>query len=165
MLPIRWEFHAQWTASHLRRTSSALYHQFVLSTAPLLATPRARDRFLSLLEQTREKYRFVVVGYVVMPEHIHLLVTEPEVGTPSTVMQVLKQRTAHALLPKRKRKDPRQKQLFALLKGVLLRRALGNAGEAWPFGSLFIRWATTLCGRCGTIARSLVSIVKNYGKE
>jgi REP element-mobilizing transposase RayT len=29
-----------------------------------------------------------------MPEHIHLLVTEPEVGTPSTVMQVLKQRTA-----------------------------------------------------------------------
>ena len=43
-----------------------------------------------------------------MPEHIHLLVTEPEVGTPSTVMQVLKQRTAHALLPRRKRTNPRQ---------------------------------------------------------
>ena len=47
-----------------------------------------------------------------MPEHFHLLMTEPEVGTPSTVMQVLKQRTAHALLPKKKRGDPRQRSLF-----------------------------------------------------
>ena len=43
---------------------------------------------------------------------IHLLITEPEVGTPSTVMQVLKQRAAHALLPKRKRRDARQRKLF-----------------------------------------------------
>lgn len=48
----------------------------------------------------------------VMPEHIHLLISEPEVGTPSTVMQVLKQRTAGALLPKTKRRDPRQIELF-----------------------------------------------------
>ena len=47
-----------------------------------------------------------------MPEHIHLLLSEPEVGNPSTVMQVLKQRTARALLPKRKRRDPRQRSLF-----------------------------------------------------
>jgi putative transposase len=65
-----------------------------------------------MLEQTRQRYRFVVVGYVVMPEHIHLLITEPEVGTPSTVMQVLKQRTAYALLPRRKRRNPRQRSLF-----------------------------------------------------
>ena len=64
------------------------------------------------LEETRQRYRFVVVGYVVMPEHVHLLLTEPEVGTPSTVMQVLKQRTARALLPRRKRRDPRQRNLF-----------------------------------------------------
>jgi putative transposase len=79
---------------------------------PLLNSVKARDRFLALLEQTRERYRFVVVGYVVMPEHIHLLVTEPEVGNPSIVIQVLKQRTARALLPKRKRRDPRQRNLF-----------------------------------------------------
>ncbi len=49
-----------------------------------------------------------------MPEHIHLLMTEPEVGTPSTVMQVLKQRTARALLPtKKKRVDARRQSLFA----------------------------------------------------
>jgi len=65
---------------------------------PLLRCETDRDLFLSILEQTRERYRFVVVGYVVMPEDVHLLITEPEIGTPSTVMQVLKQRTARALL-------------------------------------------------------------------
>ena len=78
----------------------------------LFCAPGSRDNFLSILEQTRERYCFVVVGYVVMPEHIHLLLTEPEVGTPSTVMQVLKQRSARALLPKRKRRNPRQRTLF-----------------------------------------------------
>jgi REP element-mobilizing transposase RayT len=48
-----------------------------------------------------------------MPEHIHLLITEPEIGTPSKVMQVLKQRTARALLPKRNQRNPRQRNLFA----------------------------------------------------
>ena|SRR5580698_2761756 len=67
---------------------------------PNLRSTPARNRFLSILEQTRKRYRFVVVGYVIMPEHIHLLLSEPEVGTISTVMQVLKQRTARALLPK-----------------------------------------------------------------
>jgi putative transposase len=65
-----------------------------------------------ILEETRQRYRFVVVGYVVMPEHFHLLISEPETKTPSTVMQVLKQRSAQALLPRRKRRDPRQRALF-----------------------------------------------------
>ena len=57
-----------------------------------------RNRFLKILEETRQKYRFVVVGYVVMPEHFHMLISEPEQGTPSTVMQVVKQRFAHQVL-------------------------------------------------------------------
>ncbi len=95
--------HAARFASHLRRSSPALYHLFVLRQIGFSKGPASRDRFLAILEQTRLRYRFVVVGYVVMPEHIHLLLTEPEVGAPSTVMQVLKQRAARSLLPKRKR--------------------------------------------------------------
>lgn len=79
---------------------------------PLLRSARSRDCVLSVLEQTRKRYRFVVVGYVIMPEHVHVLISEPEGGTPSTVMQVWKQRTARALLPKVKRPDPRQSELF-----------------------------------------------------
>jgi putative transposase len=99
--------HRTYGAHHLHFITCSCYRRL-----PLLVDARARDRFLSILEQTRQRYRFVVVGYVVMPEHIHLLVTEPEIGSPSTVMQVLKQRSAGALLPKKKRKDPRQRDLF-----------------------------------------------------
>jgi putative transposase len=56
----------------------------------LLGTPERRDLLLDILERMRLRYRFVVVGYVVMPEHFHLLVSEPEIGTPSTVMQAIK---------------------------------------------------------------------------
>jgi putative transposase len=66
----------------------------------LLGTARRRDCFLRILEQVRRRYRFVVEGYVVMPEHVHLLISEPERGTVATVMQVLKQRVAHRLLPR-----------------------------------------------------------------
>jgi putative transposase len=38
----------------------------------------------------RERYRFVVVGYVVMPEHVHILISEPRIGDPSTVVQAVK---------------------------------------------------------------------------
>jgi putative transposase len=40
----------------------------------------------------------VVVGYVVMPEHVHLLLSEPERADPGVVIQVLKQRFARAAL-------------------------------------------------------------------
>ena len=66
---------------------------------PLLGSGRSRDVFLRIFEQVRRKYRFEVVGYVVMPEHFHVLIGEPEIGTPSTAMQVLKQRVGQRLLP------------------------------------------------------------------
>jgi len=98
--------HRTYGAHHLHFITCSCYRRL-----PLLRA-RARDRLLAILEQTRLRYRFVVVGYVVMPEHVHLLITEPEVGSPSTVMQVLKQRSARALLPKRRRRDRRQHELF-----------------------------------------------------
>ena len=59
---------------------------------PELESGERRDLFLRVLERARQKYRFVVAGYVVMPEHFHLLITEPEVGDPSVVMKVVKER-------------------------------------------------------------------------
>ena len=65
---------------------------------PFLGSAEARDVFLKTFEQVRQLYRFAVVGYVVMPEHIHLLVSEPERKDLSIVMQVLKQRVSRKLL-------------------------------------------------------------------
>ncbi len=56
------------------------------------------DLFLTILEQVRQRYGFVVLGYVVMPEHFHLLISEPDKGNPSIVMQVLKQRFARRVI-------------------------------------------------------------------
>ena len=42
---------------------------------PLLAS-RRRELFLRSLEAVRSKYELVVAGYVVMPEHVHLLLGE-----------------------------------------------------------------------------------------
>ena len=64
---------------------------------PLLGTERARSLFLKILAEVRERYDFALIGYVVMPEHIHLLMGESRRGTPTTVMQVLKQRVSRAL--------------------------------------------------------------------
>jgi putative transposase len=58
---------------------------------PLLNTARRRTLLLKVLEQVRGRYSFVVLGYVIMPEHIHLLIGEPERGNPSTVTQAIKQ--------------------------------------------------------------------------
>ena len=65
---------------------------------PLLALASRRDLFLEVLEHVRRRYHFVVVGYVVMPEHVHLLLSEPGRGNPSTVMQAVKQGFARRIL-------------------------------------------------------------------
>jgi putative transposase len=57
---------------------------------PYLSTPGARDLFLAELEATRRRYVFRVFGYVVMPEHVHLLVSEPERGSLNRALQSLK---------------------------------------------------------------------------
>jgi len=57
---------------------------------PYLGSAEARDLFLDALERTRLRYRFVVAGYVVMPEHVHLLIGEPQRGDVSTTMHALK---------------------------------------------------------------------------
>ncbi|KAA6456858.1 transposase [Acidobacteria bacterium AB60] len=64
---------------------------------PKLATPNASLQFECSLEQTRKPYRFRILGYVVMPQHVHLLVSEPESSPLATALQALKQSVARTL--------------------------------------------------------------------
>ena len=77
---------------------------------PLLGSARARNAFVKILGEVRDRYQFAIVGFVVMPEHIHLLIGEPARGTPSTVLQVLKQRVSRRLR-RRLRKHSSTRQL------------------------------------------------------
>lgn len=68
---------------------------------PLLATVEARNFFVEELGKVRREYGFYLIGYVVMLNHVHLLISEPEKGTPSTVMKMLKQQVSRGMRKRR----------------------------------------------------------------
>ncbi len=57
---------------------------------PYLGSTAAGDCFVASLERMRFKHEICVVGYVVMPEHVHLLVSEPPDGPLSRALAGLK---------------------------------------------------------------------------
>jgi putative transposase len=134
---------------------------------PFLTSAARCDLFLKFLEETRKKYQFVVAGYVVMPEHFHLLIGEPKIKNPSVVMQVLKQRMSLRC----RNKQRRAKQQLSLLTDNLplafwqprsydfnvgtrrkyieklnyipnnpVRRGLVSSPELWPWSSVRFYW-------------------------
>jgi REP element-mobilizing transposase RayT len=76
--------------TNLHRYYGAGYSHFITTSCyqrrPLLGTPRSRDLFLEVMEHIRQRHQFVVIGYVVMPEHVHVLFTELGRGNPSLVL-------------------------------------------------------------------------------
>ena len=104
-------------SSKLKRYYGAGHLHFITCSCyrrqPLLGTALHRDLFLTVLEQVRRRYQFVVAGYVVMPEHIHLLISEPQDKNPSAVMQALKLGFARRVLARvKRRRNPAQASLF-----------------------------------------------------
>jgi putative transposase len=57
---------------HLRFITCSCYRRL-----PLLRSARSKGIFAAILTEVRERYGFALVGYVVMPEHIHLLSESP----------------------------------------------------------------------------------------
>ena len=57
---------------------------------PYLSPAAAMYLFEDALERVRLRYLFAVAGYVVMPEHVHLLVSEPKTALLSKAIQALK---------------------------------------------------------------------------
>jgi putative transposase len=78
---------------------------------PLLGTARARNSFVQELRKVRREYGILLVGYVVMPNHVHLLTSEPKKGTLSTVLQMLKQRVSRKMRRKGRRSPKGQLSL------------------------------------------------------
>jgi putative transposase len=64
---------------------------------PILDNEKAYATFEHELEAVRLRYGFVVAGYVLMPEHVHLLTNEPRLSTLAVALQVLKQQTSRKL--------------------------------------------------------------------
>jgi len=125
----------------------------------LLDSAAARAIFEHELERVRRWYGCYITGYVVMPEHVHLLMSEPERGELSVVMQMLKQITSRKL---RRPELPRfwqvryydfpvwsERKRVEKLRYIHrnpVERGLVARPEDWEWSS-FCQWATGRTGR------------------
>ena len=69
---------------------------------PLLASAKSRNLVIEILREVRAKYGISLVGYVIMPEHVHLLISESPSALPAKVIQVFKQRVSRRMRGKRR---------------------------------------------------------------
>ncbi|MDE3062938.1 MAG: transposase [Acidobacteriota bacterium] len=84
----------------IRYQNSGQFHFLTFSCykrQPLLAHRNGYSLMEQALERVRQTHKLVVAGYVLMPEHVHLLVSEPCLGSLSAAIQALKQETSKKL--------------------------------------------------------------------
>jgi putative transposase len=72
-------------AGHLHFVTFSCYHRLAY-----LDTPSSRDLFEDALQTTHRRHCFQVIGYVVMPEHVHLLLSEPHQELLGEALKTLK---------------------------------------------------------------------------
>jgi putative transposase len=126
---------------------------------PLFDAYHAHALFEMALEQARINYGFGMIGYVIMPEHVHLLIGEPDRGTVATAIKAIKQSVARKLVSRgehfwqeryydfnvRTRKKKIEKLRYIHRNPV--KRGLVEKPEDWPWSS-FRNYAT---GEEGTV--------------
>jgi putative transposase len=85
----------------LRRFQETGEVHFITSSCyrrrPNLERGDACATFVAALERIRRDYGLCVYGYIVMPEHVHLLLNEPERNTLAQAIKSLKQGVARRL--------------------------------------------------------------------
>jgi putative transposase len=126
---------------------------------PFLGTVEARNLFEDELERVRRWYGMFVTGYVVMPEHVHLLISEPERRTLATAIQILKQTVSRKLRCNGERRfwQPRYYDLpvwseskriekLRYIHRNPVKRGLVKSPDQWEWSS-FLAWATGYRGR------------------
>jgi len=64
----------------------------------LLTTDASRRTFEAALERVRRSFNLRVYAYVIMPEHVHLLLSEPERGLLADALKSLKQGISRRLI-------------------------------------------------------------------
>ena len=57
---------------------------------PKFTHPEICELFLQCLEEMRQNFGMCVYGYVIMPEHVHLLIDEPKIATLPDAIHFLK---------------------------------------------------------------------------
>jgi len=88
-----------WSLKRFQNTGQSHFVTFsCYHRRPMFTTVASRRLFESALERVRRKFRLRVFGYVVMPEHVHLLVSEPHRETLADALKSLKQSISRRLI-------------------------------------------------------------------
>lgn len=87
-----------WGLKRFQETGQVHYITFsCYKRRPNLRRDEACATFVAALERVRRDYGLRIYGYVVMPEHVHLLLNEPERNTFAQAIKSLKQGVARRL--------------------------------------------------------------------
>lgn len=114
---------------------------------PLLDSATAYRAFELEFERVRQRYSLAIAGYVLMPEHVHLLVGEPGESSLAVVLQVLKQQTSRRFKREEDRfwqrryydfnvwnEEKRMEKLRYMHRNPVRRRLVAKP-EDWPWSS------------------------------
>jgi putative transposase len=125
---------------------------------PYLGSDHSRILFEQTLETIRARHDFFVFGYVLMPEHVHLLLSEPKHQSRANTMRVLKGETSKLLKQDREQFwQPRYYDFNVLTQHKFVEklrymhrnpvaRRLVLKPEDWPWSS-FCHWLSGYEGR------------------
>jgi putative transposase len=106
--------HRYYGENHLHYLTTSTYRR-----TPVFDSDRFKRQFAATLAELRTELGFRILGYVLMPEHLHLLLWPSERAHPSQIMQKLEGRTARFIL-----KTLRQSGEHAWCARMLARLAL-----------------------------------------
>ena len=87
------QLHRYYGGNHLHYLTTSTYRR-----ARIFDSERLKRRFIATLADLRTELGFRIVGYVLMPEHFHLLLWPSPNANPSQIMQKLEGRTARFIL-------------------------------------------------------------------
>lgn len=148
--------------SRLKRYQVEGHYHFITFSCfhrlPHLNNDHARTTFEEVLERVRKRHQFFLFGYVIMPEHVHLLLTEPKLQKLSTTMSSLKGATSKLLKGSRKQfwqvryydfnvlTDKKRIEKLRYIHRNPVERGLVEKPEDWPWSS-FRHWRTGEPGR------------------
>jgi len=125
---------------------------------PLFIEPASKRIFEAGLERVRRGFELSVYGYVVMPNHVHLLISEPPRQTLADALKSLKQGVSRRLLGEAEHFWQKRyydfnirdhKQFVEKLRYIHrnpVTRGLCERAEDWEWSS-FLQYATGCGGR------------------
>ena len=148
--------------SRLKRYQTEGHFHFITFSCyrrlPYLNNNAARIVTETLIETLRQRHGFYLFGYVLMPEHVHLLMSEPKRQPLSRTMNVLKTEISKKLKGERKQFWQRRYYDFNVLTHAKfveklrymhrnpVKRGLVDTPEQWPWSS-FRHYLTGAEGR------------------